>query len=162
MCEPVTLALMGASVAASAYSASKQTQAQNDANEYNAAVMEKNAAYSELQAKDAESRGSGEAARAQSNIKNAVGEQKAGLAKAGVVVGSGSAQNILDASVLTGNQDAMMIKANAAREAQGFRMQAQNTKDEAMLRRNANVNPMESAGVSLLSGASTISQRMNK
>jgi hypothetical protein len=157
---PLILAIAG--TGAGVYGAVKQTQAQNEANEYNAQVNERNAAYAEVQAKDAEARGEGEVRAYRQKVRGAVGEQKSVLAKSGVVMGEGSASDILASTQKVGEMDAMKIKANTAREAQGLRMQARNMQEEARMERNQYVSPWESGGVSLLSGGGQLASRFIK
>lgn len=91
-------------------------------------VGEYNAAAAELMAQDAEQRGVIDAARQRSFTRMTVGSQRAGFAGQNVEVGSGSAADVQADAAYLGTRDEMTIRANAAREAWGFRVEAENAR----------------------------------
>ena len=74
------------------------------------------------QAADAIARGSAEAAQRVAQAKQEAGAQRAGYAAQGVNVGTGSAAATQASTGFLGALDAATIRANAYREALGFRM----------------------------------------
>ncbi|MFJ3117821.1 hypothetical protein ACIPI6_14900 [Pseudomonas protegens] len=107
---------------ASALLSAQQSQAQGAAT---AAASEQNAAYANKAADDAIARGSFESDQQRLQTRAAIGSQRAGFAANGVDVNSGSAANIQDDTAALGELDALTIRNNAAREAWGYRTQAE-------------------------------------
>jgi hypothetical protein len=94
-----------------------------------------NAEFAELQAEDALSRGDIALDRQGRAARKILGSQRARLAAQGISIDSGSA---LDAQIATGalaQEDAVMIRSNAFREALGFKSQAQGYKYAATIAR---------------------------
>lgn len=77
-------------------------------------------ANARAQAADAISRGGSESARALGETDRMVGTQQASTAGRGFEVGVGTAQDFTDATNLIGSIDAITIRENARREAQGY------------------------------------------
>jgi hypothetical protein len=154
MAAPLIIAAIGA--AAGTYGAVKQQQAANDANEYNAQMQERNAKLADAQAQDALKRGEQDANTMRTRARSVMGQQKSALSSSGVDITSGTAQDLFSSSINTGEQDAMKVKANAAKEAWGYQMQSQNDVEQARLNRMKWVNPGETGGVSLLTHAGSM------
>lgn len=116
--------LAGITAAGTVYSALKQHEAGQQAK----AIGDFNASIAEQQATDALSRGQVDEERFRQGVRALIGSQRAGFASQGVDVGSGSAlATQADASYL-GELDALTIRNNAAREAWGYKVQAQDAR----------------------------------
>jgi hypothetical protein len=111
-------ALAGMSAIASAYGSIQRGKARKS-------IADANKFISELKAKDALRRGGTRAAKSRQRIKKIVGKQRANLAAQGIRLGVGSAQDIQQETQDIGELDALTIRTNAAREAFGFRTQAE-------------------------------------
>jgi hypothetical protein len=149
---------VGAGVqAVGAYNQAKGEQAALRAQ---AQVEANNAQLSEWQAQDAIARGdmaAGEVIQRGAQIK---GSQRAAFAANGVDLGYGSALEIItDTDYLTA-VDASQVQNNAAREAWGYRVQADQATDRARAATNGanQVRPWLSAGTSLLTSATAASR----
>lgn len=85
-----------------------------------------NAKIAEQRAADAVQRGEEDAQQFSAGVRSLIGTQRAGFAAQGIDVGTGSAVDVqADASYL-GALDRQRIKVNAAREAWGYRVDAEN------------------------------------
>lgn len=93
---------------------------------YDFSTAQTNAEIANYQAEDALKRGDKAAANHASAVKSLVGKQRASLAAQGIDVGSGSARDIQTDTHYLGALDALTIKNNAAKEAFGYKMNAQN------------------------------------
>jgi hypothetical protein len=113
-----------------------------------------NAAYAELQARDALDRAGDEEQRHRRGVSQLRGRQQAALAARGVVLTEGSPLAILEATEILGEGDAQTIRQGGQREAFGRRVQAAGYRAEA----DAS-NPWLAAGSSLLSSAGTVADR---
>jgi hypothetical protein len=139
--------LLGAG--SSAFAQSKAGGAQREMYDYNAQAAE-------YQATDAIERGVVAAKRRGRITKQVIGSQRAGLAAQNVDIndpGSSAVDVQADAAYL-GELDAMTIKNNAAREAWGFKVQAQDYRNRGryaeMTGTNQASNTLLTAGSSLL------------
>lgn len=113
------------------------------------AMAEQNAAYKEAAAQDAEKRGAVDADRYRRQVGQLIGEQRTGFAANGIDVNSGTAAEIQDDTAAFGEFDALTIANNAAREAWGYRVGAQN---DLMNGRMAQSNARSAATGSILGG----------
>lgn len=93
---------------------------------YQAAIGAQNAGYKEMAAQDAEKRGAVQADQYRRQVGQMIGSQRAGFAGNGIDVNSGTAAEIQDDTAAFGEFDALTIANNAAREAWGYRVGAQN------------------------------------
>jgi len=138
-----------------AYNSSKSTKG---AYEYQAAVNRSNSTLAEWQARDAITRG--QKAEQQQRLKAAAlrSTQRASFAARGMALDEGSPLSILQDTEFMGEQDALTIRDNAAREAWGYRVQAGNyASDAAMLSSRAEAeSPVSAAVTSLLTGAGSV------
>lgn len=116
---------------------------------FQAAMAEQNAAYKEAAAQDAEKRGAVEADRYRRQVGQLIGSQRTGFAANGIDVNSGTAAEIQDDTAAFGEFDALTIANNAAREAWGYRVGAQN---DLMNGRMAQSNAKSAATGSILGG----------
>lgn len=144
-----------------AYGGSKSTKA---AFEYQSAVSRNNSQIAEWQARDAITRG--QKSEQQQRLKTAAlkGTQRAALAARGIALDEGSALSILQDTDFMGENDALTLRDNAAREAWGYRVQAGNyASDAGMLgARAAAESPMSAAATSLLTGAGSVASSWYK
>ncbi len=113
------------------------------------AMAEQNAAYKEAAAQDAEKRGAVDADRYRRQVGQLIGSQRTGFASNGIDVNSGTAAEIQDDTAAFGEFDALTIANNAAREAWGYRVGAQN---DLMNGRMAQSNAKSAATGSILGG----------
>lgn len=113
------------------------------------AMAEQNASYKEAAAQDAERRGAVEADRYRRQVGQLIGSQRTGFAANGIDVNSGTAAEIQDDTAAFGEFDALTIANNAAREAWGYRVGAQN---DLMNGRMAQSNARSAATGSILGG----------
>lgn len=116
---------------------------------FQSASLEQNAAYKELAAQDAIVRGTKEADQQRIATRNMIGTQRAALAGNGIDVNTGTAAEIQDNTAQFGEMDAVTIANNAAREAWGYRVGAENDRNNARFARS---NAKSSAFGSLLGG----------
>lgn len=143
---------VGAYNQAKAQKASLEAQTQIEAN---------NATLAGWQADDAVARGETAAARVQMQGDQVAGQTRAALAANGVDLSYGSAlQTITDADYATA-VDVNQTRANASREAWGYRMQASQATNRsgAASAGAGQVSPWLSTGTSLLGSATALSSR---
>ena len=101
-------------------------KAAKEAGEYNEAVAKNNAIIAGRSAADAIKRGKASEAAHRKKVGLVKGKQRAAAAKSGVVLDQGTSLDILLESAELGEFDALTIRANAEREAGGFRTKAMN------------------------------------
>jgi hypothetical protein len=105
------------------------------ASDSQAELADWNASVADLQAKDAVTRGKEAEDRFRSSVDQMVGTQRATFAASNVDVGFGSALDVQADAVHLGELDALTIRSNAAREAWGFKMQAEDLRRRATITR---------------------------
>lgn len=129
-----------------------------------ATLADTNARLSELQAQSAILQGQREEQKSRLATANLKSSQRASMAANGVDLGSDTAVNILTTTDTMGEIDANTINANAARAAWGYRTQATNYKNEALMTRATakSINPFMAAGTSLLTSAGAVSANWYK
>lgn len=149
MCEPVTLALMAAGTAMSAYGQYQQGKSANDAAKYNAKMAE-------YGAQDAQRRGEEEASAIQRKAASLKSAQRAGMAAKGLDIGYGTAQDLQDQTDFFGQMDASTARYNAASQAWNYRAQGQLARAEG---KAAKYQGMLGATGTLLSGAARVSSK---
>jgi hypothetical protein len=116
---------------------------------FQAAMGEQNAGYKEMAAQDAEKRGAVQADQYRRQVGQLIGSQRSGFAANGIDVNSGTAAEIQDDTAAFGEFDALTIANNAAREAWGYRVGAENDRLNA---RMAQSNAKGAAAGSILGG----------
>lgn len=143
----ISLALAAGGTAAQAIGQYKSGQAQKaagaaqaDVSESQAQVADYNANVAKLQATDAIERGDEQEARYRTQIRSAIGGQRAGFAGGNVDVGFGSAVDVQGDAAALGELDALTIKTNAAREAWGYQVQSYDYSQQAAIDRKAAKN----------------------
>lgn len=125
---------------------------QRAAAESQAQLAEFNAAVADLQAKDAIAVGAEEESRFRTQIRVAIGAQRAGFAASHVDVGYGSPVDVQADAAYLGELDALQLRHNAERTAWGFRMTAEDLRARAVIARKEGVF-LEAAGNAYQSGA---------
>lgn len=110
-----------------------QSQAARDVGEYESRAMKANARVAELQAVDAIARGNREASQHMQAVAALVGQQRAALAAQGIDLTQGTAMALQEDTARQGAIDVETIKANAWREAWGYRSQAGDMRSRAAM-----------------------------
>lgn len=116
-----------------------QGAAQRVASESQAQLLDYNAAVAVLQRQDAIERGAEEESRFRSQVRGAIGGQRAGFAAGNVDVSFGSAVDVQADAAFLGELDALTIRTNAAREAWGYEVEAEDTRMRASIARKEGV-----------------------
>lgn len=151
MCEPTTIAY--AAAAMTAVSTYSQVRTQKGMAEYQAGVARNNATLAEIEARDALDRGNQRAAEMRRKYAAMLGTQRAQFAARGIDIADGSANAVLNDTAYFGQVDENTVRANAAREAWGYQVKAQNFMGDAgaySAQADA-MNPLLSAGLSATS-----------
>ncbi|MDB5487092.1 MAG: hypothetical protein JWQ58_807 [Reyranella sp.] len=130
---------------------------------YQSQIARQNQTLAQRQADDALQRGKVAEANRRNLAKQQLGTQTAGLAGQGTDL-EGSPTDILGDTAAAGEFDAQTIRANAAREAYGYTIQAQGYGNTAILESTRAANSVYTpnylgAGASLLAGASTLGEK---
>lgn len=110
-----------------------QAKAIKNQAKYEEAQAKFNSDMAELGAMDATKRGDKNANEIRKNAKRVKGAQRSGFASQGVLVDSGSSADIIGDTKYLSEQDIMVAKNNAWREAFGFRVQANNYRVQGMM-----------------------------
>jgi hypothetical protein len=156
-----TVALLAASAVVAGTSAYMQADASKKQADYQAKVNDNNAIIEGYNRSAALQKGESDAIDAQRNQAATLSSQRAALAANGVDMTSGSAIDLFASTKFLGKSDVNNIQSNAAREAWGYDVAANNERSSSQLERwkSANTNPALQAGMSagstLLSGAAT-------
>lgn len=152
------MTMQGAGAASSAVGAYYGAQSQKSSLNLSADMADINARMSESAAQATLLTGQREEQKSQLATANLKGTQRAGLAANGVDLGVGSANQILTTTDVMGEVDANTIHANAVRNAWGYRTQAVNQSNQALMSRAAAgaISPTMSAVTSLLGSAGSV------
>lgn len=126
----ITLGLVAGGAAVSAVGQVKAGNAARRLGDFNAQVAE-------LQATDALARGQAEESQFRQSVRGLIGQQRTGFAGQNVDVGSGSAADVQADAAFLGELDALTIRNNAAREAWGYRVDAQNARLGGQMQQSA-------------------------
>lgn len=153
--------LEGAGMVTAAASAYAKSAADRAAYDTQATVADNNSALAKLQASDAIQRGQTAEVNSELKTRQLQGHQAAMMAANGVDLSSGSPLNILSDTEFMGANDAGVIARNAAREAWGYNVQAQNYSSNANLfRERADMeSPDRAAATSLLTDGGQVARR---
>lgn len=133
--EGIAIAATAISIGMGAYSAVSQGEAAAEAADYNAKVAENNAKYKQAQALDAEQRGATEAAQHREKVRKLLATQNAMTGASGIDTDSGTALDIMTETAGQGELDSLRIMNNAQREAQGYKVEADNYRAGASIGR---------------------------
>jgi hypothetical protein len=137
---PVAISLVGGMMGA-------QNAQQQGA--FQSAMAEQNAGYKEAAAQDAIKRGDVQADQYRRQVGQMIGSQRSGFAANGIDVNSGTAAEVQDDTAAFGEFDALTIANNAAREAWGYRVGAENDRMNAKMTQS---NAKSAATGSILGG----------
>lgn len=150
--------MQAAGVVMSAYSAFRGSSDNKAAYNYQAAVNRNNAMIADWNAQDAARRGEQDLIEQRRKTAALMGTQRATLAGRGIDLSEGSALNILADTAYLGEQDALTVKDNTAKNVWAAKVQANNdTANAGLLKMRAdNENPLLSGASSLLTGASKV------
>jgi len=142
-----------AATAYSVYSAQKMASFQKD-------MANRNARIAEMQAADAIQRGEAEADQYGQQVDQLISQQKAALAANGILIDQAdtSGKVLLDTREV-GERDMLQIRNNAARQAWGFRVNAQDSRLQGQVAMLEGRNKQIS---SLLSGADAVASKWYK
>lgn len=126
MCGPAAVAIASTVVAGAvqAYGQVQAGRAEQDRQEYIAAVERNNAIRADFLAEDALDRGGVEEANERLRGRILIGQIRAQLAASGQTVGEGTALQLVADQSAVNEQDARTVRNNAEREAQEFRLRA--------------------------------------
>lgn len=127
--------------------AARMGEAEQRAANSQAELMEYNAAVEDLRATDAIFRGAEDEQRFRSMVRGAIGAQRAGFAAGNIDVGFGSAVDVQEDAAKLGELDALTIRTNAAREAWGYQVSAEDFRRGADITRKEGVAAAESGRV---------------
>lgn len=121
----------------------------------NQQIAEHNALLAEMQADDAIARGREDESRHRITSKGIIGAQRLGFAAAGVDISDpdSTASAVTENTAALSEIDALTIRSNAAREAWGYRRQAENSRYSGKVARMEGDNRAMS---SIIGGASTV------
>lgn len=118
----------------------KAGAAAREASESQAELADYNAQVAELQATDAVDRGAESESRFRTQVRKTIGEQRAGFAGGNIDVSYGSAVDVQADAAFLGEMDALQIRTNAAREAWGFKVQAEDYRRRGEIMRKEGLN----------------------
>lgn len=122
-----------------ANAARRAGEANQRAAESQAELADYNAAVADLQAKDAIARGAEDESRFRQGVRLLIGSQRSAIAASNVDVGFGSAVDTQADAAMLGELDALTVRTNAAREAWGYNVQAQDLRKRAEIARKEGV-----------------------
>jgi multidrug efflux pump subunit AcrA (membrane-fusion protein) len=154
----VATGLMAGGVVNSALAAQRSAELTKQGYEAQAQVAKNNAQIADWQAQDAIARG--QKAEQNQRLKTAqlAGTQRAALAARGMSLAEGSPLAILEDTEFMGEQDALTVRDNVAREAWAYRNQATGARSDASIlqSRSAASNPDAEMMNTLLTGAGSV------
>lgn len=151
MCSPV--AFLAASALFTGFGAIQQASAARQQGEYEAAVANNNAKVAQQQAENERQIGNIEEEQHRRRVRQALGAQRAALAANGIDTTSGTALDLQTETAQFGEEDALTIRANAARKAWGYEVEAGNYKAQAI---GAKARAKNTAMGSYLGGAANL------
>lgn len=156
------LGVGAASTAASSYASYQQAKADNMAAEWNAGLMENNAALADIRAGQAQEQGKHDVALAKIEGQQLIESQRGAYAASGVKVDSGSALDVVAEQAGKNKYDQDMLKYNADLNAWGIRTEAANLRQQAAMTRATKRSPGMAAATTLLGGATSMFNQYNQ
>lgn len=152
------LAAQGVGVWGQALGAFMEASSQKDSLRFAAQIADINAQAYERAAQGALLAGQREEQKSRMATANLRSTQTARLAANGVDLGEGSAARTLADTEVMGEIDANTIAANAVRSAWGYRTEATNSRNEALMKRTAarSIKPLLAAGTTAITGATKV------
>lgn len=158
---PGMLSLWGQGIGAITSAIGSYTSAQGQKNslQSQAEIDAINATTADNAARAAMLAGQREEQRSMISTANLKSSQQVGFAANGVDMGEGSAERTLTSTDVLGKIDANTIAANAVRNAWGYRTQATNIRNDALMKNAAAsaISPTMSAVTSLMGSAGSVS-----
>lgn len=155
-----SLALAAVGTGATVYGQMSQQAAMGAQQGYLAQQSRQRQMLADQQAADAKQRGEVAVQKQRDITAQRIGTQQAALAAQGTDL-AGSPTDILGDTARAGEQDALTIRSNAAREAWGYQVQGAGFGADASLRSSFQPSYLGS-GTSLLMGASSLSDKWSK
>lgn len=154
------VAMQAAGAVSGAIGSYWSAKAQKAQLEGQAALADINARTSELSAQQEYIKGQHEVGRLTLQAGQLKGRQRTALAANGVDLGEGNAAEIQASADILKEIDKNTLEANAVRSAWGYRIQATNYQNEAMMKRAGatGVSPGTQASASLLTGAAQVAR----
>lgn len=145
---------MAASAVGSYYSAATQKAALQG----QAAIADVNARIAELGAQSALAQGQQQVANLTLKAGQLKGSQRAAMAANGIDLGEGNAAEVLASTDIMKEIDKHIVEANAVRSAWGYKTQAVNFQNDALMKRAGadGISPGMAAAGSLLGSAGTV------
>ena len=159
MCNPAAaMTMQGTGAASSAIGSYFSAQSSKTSLNLQADLSDINAKVSESAAQATLLTGQREEQRSQISTANLKGAQRASMAANGIDLGEGTANQVLTSTDAMGEVDANTIHANAIRGAFGYRTQAVNQTNQALMSRASAsaISPGMSAVTSLLGSAGSV------
>lgn len=161
------LMLQGGGALTSAIGAYSSAQSQKSAMGYQAGIDDINAKQAELSAQQELYKGNAAVAQVTQRAGQIKSSQRASMAANGIDLGTGSAAEVLTSTDIMKEQDTNTLTANAVRAAWGYRTQATNFQNDALMKRAGadSIDPLLSGATSLLGSAGSIANNwynMNK
>jgi hypothetical protein len=152
------LAVMGAGAANSAVGAYNSARSSKISLGLQANLAEINARMSESAAQQTLLSGQREEQKSMIATANMKGAQRASMAANGIVLGEGTANQVVTSTDVLGEIDANTLHANAVRSAWGYRIQGVNQTNQALTSRSAAgaIKPGMSAATSLVGSAAQV------
>lgn len=150
------IGLGAVSAALSGYSAYKQQQAQNQANEYNALVAEQNAVNLEVSAKQVEAEGETQETLLGQKIASTQAKQRVAFSAGGVTVGKGSSEAVAMETAKQGAVDVMTARFNTAAEAENLRRQKASQLQQADILRKSKASATTAGALGVLGGVTSL------
>jgi hypothetical protein len=165
MCDAISIGIAGLALSAVGTGVGVMGQMNQQAaagaqQSYMAQLSRQRQQLAEQQARDAEQRGEVAEQKQRDLTAQRIGTQRAALAAQGTDL-EGSPIDILGDTARAGEQDALTIRNNAAREAWGYRVQGAGFGADASMRESWSPS-YYGAGSSLLMGASSIADKWRK
>jgi hypothetical protein len=154
VCGPAAVPII--TLAFTAAAGVQQYESQKAEARYNEAVENDKARIGEAQAEQALQLGNIEEDRQRARVRAAIGSQRVALAANNIDTSSGTALDLIGETAQFGEEDALAIRANAAREAWGYKVGANDSRNQAKLTKAAGKN--KSTATLLNTGAQLGSQ----
>lgn len=151
MCEPTTIMLV-ASMALTAGAGLYAADASKKAGEAQNTIAQRNAELEDYKGQMATNIGAVAEENHRAKVRQMVGSQRATLAANGVDLGSGTALDLIGETAEFGEADALTIRYNAAREAWGYGVNANNYRTDGAVARTNGKN--QAKGTYLTTAAS--------
>lgn len=154
MCGPAAVPII--SMVFTAAAGIQQAESAKAEARYNAAVENDKAKIADAQSQQALQLGSIEEDRQRARVRAAIGSQRVALAANNIDTSSGTALDLIGETAQFGEEDALAIRANAAREAWGYKAGATDARNQAKLTKAAGKNK---ATASLLNTGAQLGQQ---